>query len=410
MDEFIVKRSFNSLITTGIVAAVACFILSLIYWPIWGWLSKAFILAFGAPGLQVVDAKTAGTYVKVFAEATFFWMVINAWIWQALLFGCYGKYSTITRQPWAGIWYSVVGLVVGLVGFLVIVGLSGLWWQPFSLATLFIPQTAEQVTLAIEGWEASNFYALPVIMVNISYAALFHKWPFAGNIKAPWDSLGAWSLSSYFCFLAWFALIIPSFWNLQLGGHEIVTKPMGSWPTFAAYAQCYIWWFLIPAEGGEHYPMKLFAKKQPWMGIIGLIISIVMGFVQLKVLQAVIYPLNLLPGAPPDLAVASIALSVVVATLLWHHVFDDWPTAAMVENQALRIFIRIGIWWAVGLAFGFFWIKTFKLIPFGGTDMGWGYPVMGILAGQFVWLMCFLYFNTFFDKWPLVKKVPATKQ
>ena len=247
-------------------------------------------------------------------------------------------------------------------------------------------------------------------MVNIGYAALFHKWPFAGNIKAPWDSLGAWSLSSYFCFLAWFALIIPSFWHLQIGEHEIVTKPMGSWPTFAAYAQCFIWWFLIPAEGGEHYPMKLFAKKQPWMGIIGLIITILMGFVQLQILRAFIYPLNLLPGAPPDVAVASIALSVVIATLLWHHVFDDWPTAATVKNQALRIFIRIGIWWAVGLGFGFFWIKTFKLIPFGGTDMGLGYPVMGILAGQFVWLMCFLYYNTFFDKWPLVKKVPAEKK
>jgi AAT family amino acid transporter len=145
------------------------------------------------------------------------------------------------------------------------------------------------------------------------------------------------------------------------------------------------------------------------MGIIGLAISIVMGFVQLKILQAIIHPLNLMPGAPPDVAVASLALSVVIATLLWHHVFDDWPTAAMVENQALRIFIRIGIWWVVGLGFGFLWIKTFKSNPFAGTDMGLGYPVMGILAGQFVWLMCFLYYNTFFDKWPLVKKVPAKK-
>ncbi len=32
---------------------------------------------------------------------------------------------------------------------------------------------------------------------------------------------------------------------------------------------------------------------------------------------------------------------------------------------------------------------------------------MGILAGQFVFLMCFLYYNTFFDKWPLVRKIPV---
>ena len=34
-----------------------------------------------------------------------------------------------------------------------------------------------------------------------------------------------------------------------------------------------------------------------------------------------------------------------------------------------------------------------------------GYPTMGIVAGQFAFLMTFLFINTFFDKWPLVRKV-----
>ncbi|OPY06824.1 MAG: hypothetical protein A4E66_02133 [Syntrophus sp. PtaB.Bin001] len=418
MDEFVVKRTSNSLIITGILAVILAVVVSLIYWPIWGWISKAIILAFGAPGLKEVDAKTAGTFVKVFAEATFFWMCINAWIWQALVFGGYGKYAVTQRQPGAGLWYTAVGLVVGLVAFFIIVGFSGMWWKPMSFAILFTPQNAAEVHMAIEGWEASNFYALPVILANIGYAALFHKWPFAGNIKAPYDSIGAWSLSSYFCLLVWFAIIIPSFWHLSLAvgkgpeKHEleIISKPMGSWPTFVAYAQCFIWFFLIPAEGGEHYPMKLFAKKQPWMGFIGLIITWIGGFAMLWVVRAIVNPLNLMPGVPPDVPVASVALSIVIATLLWHHVFDDWPTAAMVENQVARILIRIAIWWVVGLVYGIIWVKIFKMVPFAGTDMGMGYPVMGILAGQFVWLMAFLYYNTFFDKWPLVRKVPAGKE
>jgi AAT family amino acid transporter len=96
---------------------VACFILSLIYWPIWGWISKSIILAFGTPGLQEVDAKTAGKFFQVFAEATFFWMIINALIWQALIFGGYGTYFITSRQPWAGIWYTAVDLIVGVIGF-----------------------------------------------------------------------------------------------------------------------------------------------------------------------------------------------------------------------------------------------------------------------------------------------------
>ncbi len=261
MNEFIVKRSFKGPVATGMAAFAVCFIASLIYWPVWGSVSRYIILSFGAPGLQTVDARTAGKFVQVFAEATFFWMIINAWIWQTLVFGGYGKYALTKRQPAAGIWYTLVGLAVGLAGFMIVTGFTGLWWKPFSLSVLFTPQNAQEVHMAIEGWEASNFYALAVILANIGYVALFHKWPFAGNIKAPWDGVGAMSLSSYFCLLAWFALILPSLLNLSIGGHQVVSKPMGSWPTFVAYAQCFIWCFLIPAEGGENYPDEIICKK-----------------------------------------------------------------------------------------------------------------------------------------------------
>ncbi|MHB8109169.1 MAG: hypothetical protein ACYDHW_03945 [Syntrophorhabdaceae bacterium] len=407
MNDYITKRSFKSPVITGTAAFAICFVASMAYWPIWGFVSKYIILWFGAPGLAEVDGKTAGKFVQVFAEATFFWMIINAWIWQTLVFGSYGKYAVTKRQPYAGIWYTLVGLCVGFVGFLIIAGFTGLWWKPFNFAILFTPRNAAEVHLAIEGWEASNFYALAVILANIGYVALFHKWPFAGNIKSPWDGVGAMSLSSYFCLLVWLAIILPSLLNIGIGSHPAVSKPMGSWPTFVAYAQCFIWWFLIPAEGGENYPMRFFAKKQPWMGIAGLIITGTMSYATLRLLQFVIHPLNLMPALPADVPVASLALSLVIATLLWHHVFDDWPSAALVQNQAARILIRIGIWCTLGMGLGLVWLKTFRSIPFAGTDMGYGYPVMGILAGQFVFLMCFLYYNTFFDKWPLVRKVPV---
>ena len=64
----------------------------------------------------------------------------------------------------------------------------------------------------------------------------------------------------------------------------------------------------------------------------------------------------------------------------------------------------MGIWVCGGSVFGFTWLKVYTMLSFAGNDLGLGYPVMGILAGQFALLMVFLYFNTFFDKWPLVWK------
>ena len=409
MSEYIVKRQFKSSLTTGIVAVVICFFIAVIYWPIWGLLVKTLASSLAWQGIQAVDAKVAAKYFTVVAEGTFFWMVINAWIWLTLIFGNYGKTYLTDRQPGAGVWYTLVGFLVGIVGFLILVGFIGIWWKPFNLAILFTPSTAAEVQFAIEGWETSNFYALPVIIAQIPFVALFHKWPFAGNIKAPWDGFGVMMTGTVAALLVWFAMFIPSLMKLSIDGHAAVIQPLGSWPAVLAFCQAFIWWFLIPAEGGEHYPMKAFTQKQPYMGFVGLAIALVMGFVTPALLRPIIGPLNLVPGTPVDLIIASLELSCVVVLLMWHHLFDDYPTAQMIPNQATRLLTRLAIWLVLGGTFGVVWLKTFKMLPFAGNDLGWGYPVMGILAGQFAILMVFVYYNTFFDKWPLVRKQSILK-
>lgn len=49
-------------------------------------------------------------------------------------------------------------------------------------------------------------------------------------------------------------------------------------------------------------------------------------------------------------------------------------------------------------------LKVYTFLPYGANNMGLGYPTMGILAGQFAFLMVVLYMNTVFDKFPLVRK------
>jgi hypothetical protein len=407
MNQYVVQRRFQSPLATGIAASAICFVITLVYWPIWGILAKAIITSFAGQGLREVDANVSANYIKVFAEGVFFWLVINAWIWQTLIFGNYGKTRLTERQPWAGIWYSAVAFASGTAGFLVLVGFLGIWWKPFNFAVLFCPKNAEEVKLAIEGWEVTNFYALAVILAQIPFVSLFQKWPFANNIKSPWDGYGVMMASTVAALLVWFAMIIPSLMKLSLGEHAAVVKPMGSWPTFVASCQAFIWLAILPAEGGEQYPMKLFARKQPYMAFSGLAVALVMAFAVPALLRSIVGPLDLLPGAPVDLVVASLLLSLIVVTLLWHHLFDDFPSAQRVPNQTARILIRIAIWMGLAGILGITWLKTFKSLPFGANDFGLGFPTMGVLAGQFAFLMPVLYFNTFFDKWPLVRKVAA---
>lgn len=400
--EVVIKRPFNSLIATGVLATLLCFGFTMIYWPLWGTIAKSFILSLAGQGLQLADPKTASKFISVFAEGSFFWLIISPWVWLTLVFGNYGKTSVTKRQPGVGIWYVLLGCVAGIAAFFFLIGFLGIWWKPFSLAILFTPTTADEVHLAIEGWEAANFYALMVIIAQIPCVSLFQKWPFAGNLKAPWDGFGVMMFGTVFALIAWFALVIPSFWKLSIGEHAIVCAPMGSWPSVAAFCQCFIFWFLMPAEGGESYPMKLFAKKQPYMGLAGLVIAVVMGFVTLAVMRPIAASLNLMPGAPVDLVVAILVLAGICTMLTWHHLFEDFPSAAQVPNQAARVLSRIAIWVVLGSIFGILWIKTYKMIPFSASDMG--YPTMGPLAGQFAYLMVVLYYNTAFDKWLVVKR------
>lgn len=403
--EYVVRRKFDSKLTTGVVGVVICFLYAMVYWPIWAFAAKAIITATAAKGLALVDAKTAGKFVAVFAEGTLFWCSINAWIWQTLVFGNYGKYSQGELQPKAGIWYTFLSFVCGTVAYLVIISFLGLWWKPFSLSLMFSPQSAADLHLALEGWEASNFYVLPVIIAQIPFVSLFQKKPWAGVLKPPYDGLAVMMTSSFFALLVWFGLFIPSFFHLQIGGHAITGQPLGSWPAVLAFCQGFIFWFLMPAEGGESYPYKAITAKQPWMGLTGLIVSLICGgFLMPMFYNGLIKAFDINPGVNPNLTAASLELSLIVFMLCWHHLFDDYPGADVEPGLAKRVITRMVIWVAGGTVFGFAWLKCYKLLPFAGNDLGWGYPVMGMLAGQFALLMVFLYFNTFFDKWPLVTK------
>lgn len=403
--EYIVRRKFDSKLTTGIFGVVLCFVYAMIYWPVWAFAAKTVITATAANGLATVDAKTAAKFVAVFAEGTFFWCSINAWVWQTLIFGNYGKYSLGEMQPKAGIWYTFLSFVCGTAGYLIIISFIGLWWKPFSLSLMLAPQTAADLHLAMEGWEAANFYVLPVIIAQIPFVSLFQKKPWAGALKPPFDGLAVMMTSSVFALIVWFGMFIPSFFHLQIGGHAITSQPFGSWPAVLAFCQGFIFWFLMPAEGGEGYPYKALTAQQPWLGIVGALIALVGGgFLTPLFYDSLIRAFDINPGVNPKITAASLELSLVVFMLCWHHLFDDYPGSDIEPAVLKRVLIRMGIWVCGGSVFGFTWLKVYTMLSFAGNDLGLGYPVMGILAGQFALLMVFLYFNTFFDKWPLVWK------
>ena len=404
MTEYTVKRTFKSSLWTGFAAILTCLILSMILWPVWSTLMKAIFTPLASQGLNAAGTQPAAQLIGAMVEGSFFWMVINTWIWQTLIMGSYGKYKFTEKQPWAGFWYMLVAWFFGIVGFIVLIGFIGLWWKPFNLAVMFTPKTAADVALAYEGWEASNFFALAVIVAQIPFASLLHKWPFAGTSKQPTEGLGALAFSTGVTYLFWLALIVPSFLHLSLGEHEITSQPFGSWPAFVAFCQAFVIFAIMPAEGCENYPMKLFAKKQPYMAIIGFIIALAAGFLIPPALKSIIEPLNLVPGTPAYVIVASLELSVIVFMLAWHHLFEDFPNATVVKNTAWRVLARVAIWLTGGTIYGVLWLKTYKSLPIGANSMGMGFPTMGILAGQFALLMTILLFNTFFDKWPFVRK------
>jgi len=398
------KRIINSQLGTGIAALLTCTVLAAILWPIWSIFWKGIFASLAAEGLALVDEATGATLLKVMVEGSFFWMVINPWVWQSLIMGNYGKDKFGAKQPVAGLWYVLVAWISGILAYVVLIGFLGIWWRPFNLGLMLNPQTVADVHLAIEGWEAANFLALAVIIAQIPFASLLHKWPFAGTSKPLTEGLGTFFFSFFVTFVVWLALIVPSFIQPTIEGNPINIAPFGSWPAFVAFCQAFVFFAIMPAEGAEHYPMKLFAKKQPYMAIAGLIIAIGAGFLVPPIIKGIVAPMNLMPGGNPDVVVACLELSVVVWMLVWHHLFEDYPSAAVVPGTAARVFTRIAIWVVGGFIIGVIWVKVFMLLPYGASNLGMGYPTMGPLAGQFAFLMVVLMYNTFMDKWPWVIK------
>lgn len=396
------KRALAHPLALGAASLAFCFAFTWVFWPLWALSAKALIQSSAATGLAMVAPEVADKFARLFAEATFFWIFIVSWIWQSLVFGGYGKNWLTERQPWAGLWYSAVALLTGIGGFLLFIAFPGLWWKPFNLAILMAPSSAHEVELAIQGWEASNFYSLACIVAQASYVALFKKWPFGGKVTAALEGFGTMMTSTVFALLFWLALVVPSLLEISIAGEPAVTPPFGSFAKLTAFCQGFILVCLIPAEGGEQYPGRLFAKSQPGMGLVTFAIALLSGFLLPELMRPLVLALDLLPGAPADVVIASLLLSIIVAMLLWHHLFSDYPSARIVPSAGLRALIRLGIWVSSGLVYGVIWLKAYKLVPWGGNGLGLGVPGAGVLAGQFVFLTLALWFNSFFGKWPLV--------
>lgn len=406
ITETKIRRVFPGQLSTGAAAVCLCFFITLLYWPIYGTITKTIITAVAGQTLAQAEAATAAKYIGVFTEGVFFWTCINAWVWQILIFGGHGKYTRTKKQPAAGFRYALFSLIIGIVAFTALVGFTGLFWKPFSLQILFTPKTPEELSLAIEGWEASNFFCLAVLIGQIPFSSLFQRKPFAGRIPSPYDGMGVMGMSLSAALIAWIGIFIPSFLKFTLNGEAMIMPPFGSWPNTLAFCQGFILWFLIPAEGGEQFPAKLITKKQPWMGLVGLVIALVGGgWLTPLVLGKVVTALGILPELATGVVVASLELSMIVTMLTWHHLFDDFPSAAKVPQDGKRFWCRVAVWVGLGLTYGFVWLNTYKFLPYGANNLGLGYPTMGILAGQFAFLMVVLYMNTVFDKFPLVRKV-----
>jgi AAT family amino acid transporter len=358
---------------------------------------------FASSGLSTVSAKLQNAYYKVFAETTFFWIAISGWVWCTLIFGNHGKYKITKKQPWAGLYYFAIAVCSGIGGFLILHGTLGIWFKTFNMSVLLSPSNAEEVHLAIEGLEASNFYVLPVIICQIPLISLFEKFPWRGNIKQPYESVGAMMSGTVIALFVWLAVFVPSFLKFKIGTHDVISgHPFGSWPAILAFCQGFIFWFLLPVEGMEGQTYKGLGNKQPYKGFAGLIAAFVIGgFVWPRLIKAVAAPF--FPSVNPWVVSASVELTMVIFMLLTHHLFDD-AFFKKVKNIKARVWSRFALWVVGGFILGILWLFSWKIFPFGGNNLGLGVRVMGPLAGQFAFLMAFLYCNTFFDKWPMIKQ------
>lgn len=404
MTDDMSKGLFKNPLAIGFAGLVLCFIASMILWPLWAIGAKSVLSVIAAKGLAAAGPELSVKLLGAMVEGTFMWFVITAWIWMVICFDCYGKERFGQKQPWGGIGYSLLMIVVGAIGFLVLVSFIGIWWKPFNLAIMFTPATAAEAAMALKGWEVSNFYSLAIVVVQIAFATLLHKWPFAGKSNGLTDNISNFAAGTAATFIAFMAFIVPSFMPLSSGGEAVTVVPFGGFPSLLAFLLGFVIISCVPVMGGELYPLKPFAKKQPYMGIVGVFIGIVAGFVFPPVLRSIFGPMDLLPGAPVDIVVSSLELSVIIVILAWAELFDSYPSADLVPNAAVRILVRVGVWIFGGLGLGVLWLKTFHLLPIGGNNFGMGFQTMGVVAGQFAFLMTFLVFNVNFNRWPLIRK------
>ena len=406
MGEFVMEKRIKHPLLSGLLSVVVIVLIASIGWVLWSNLWKMIILAIGGSSVAGLSDEVLGHFLKESVEGTFFWIVISTWVWFTLNMGNYGKYAKTTKQPIAGLRYTGLAFLSGIIGFAVFVTFLGLWWEPFSWQVLFRPADDTQALLAIKGWAAINFFALSVILAQIPLVSLFGKYPFSKYSKEPWSvAFGTLSLGLFLALFNWIFFIVPSFMTFPIDGVTVTSQPFGTWPTALAWCQLFIFFFLIPAEGGEGYPQKLVTTKQPWSGFIGLIIAAGGAFIFLPILRGMLTPLAESVGIAPDLAVASFVLTIINVLLTWHHHFDDYPNKELMPNTLGRVLAQLAIVIIVGAILGILWIKYLHIWPFGGNDLGLGHPMLGIMGGQFVYMMPMLFMNTFFDKYPMAKSV-----
>lgn len=406
MEKFVMEKRIKHPLLSGIATVALLVAVASVFWVVWSLVWKMIILLIGGSAVANLSSDVQAHFLKESVEGTFFWMVISTWVWFTLSLGNYGKYKKTTKQPIAGLRYTGFALLTGFIGFAVFVSLLGMWWEPFSWQVLFRPVDDAQALLAIKGWAAINFFALAVILAQIPVTSLFGKYPFSKHAKEDWAvSFGTVFFGLFLALLVWIFFIVPSFFSLQIDGVAITSQPFGDWNTALAWCQLFIFFFLIPAEGGEGYPQKLLTTKQPRSGFIGLAIALAGASVMLPILRNVLTPLAESAGIAPDLAVASFVLTIINVMLAWHHHFDDYPNQDIMPSALKRIAVQFGAVIIVGSVLGILWIKYLHIWPFGANDLGLGYPVLGILGGQFVYMMPILFMNTFFDKWPMAKSV-----
>jgi len=402
MENIVVKKRINNSLISGFVSVIFLLVFASVSWILWSTIWQSIIRLISGETLYKFAPEIQHKFLKESVEGTFFWLVISTWVWFSLNLGNYGKYRKKMSHIKIGIRYTVLAFLVGIIAFSVFVSFLGLWWEPFSWQVLFRPVDDTQALLSIKGWSAINFFALSVILTQIPLVSLFGKYPFSQYSKSDWSmSFGTLFLGLFLALFNWIVFIVPSFFQLQIDGVAITQVPFGSWSTAIAWCQLFIFFFLLPAEGAEGYPQKWFTTRQPFAGIIGLMISVGGAFTMLPVLRNILTPLAQNIGIDSDLAVASFVLTIINVLLTWHHHFDDYPSKKMVSSTWQRIIIRLCIVLTVGSFLGVLWLKTLHFWPFGGNHLGLDHPMLGLLGGQFVYMMPMLFMNTFFDKWPM---------